>query len=233
MTEVINTIDTISCDSGGHKSALIRIAPSIREQLLSKRYFKIRAAVSRENPTPEQLRQAAENWAKGWSQNNSDWFADLYAPGAFYRDASFGGEGRGNRLGIVLWHDAFKQALPNYKVTIKEILISDNHATVLYKGEGPIEKPLGQLPPECNGYGVFVGEGDVVKLQAGSKTLVFKRGEDGHFDMSPLPSLPATGKEMNIPNGVAVIKVDKNGLMTETTEYYDRLPMMLATGAAF
>jgi hypothetical protein len=94
--------------------------------------------------------RAAENWAKGWSQNDSDWWAGLCA---FYRDASFGGEARGGRSGHILWHDAFKQALPGYKVTIKEILIGDNHATVLYSGEGSLEKPLGQIPPECNSYG--------------------------------------------------------------------------------
>ena len=133
----------------------------------------------------------------------------------------------------VLWHDAFKQALPAYKVTIKEILIGDNHATVLYKGEGLLENPLGQLPPECNGYGVYVGEGDVVTLKAGSKTLTFKRGADGHFDMSPMPSIPASGKDMLVPNGVAIIRVNKDGLMTEATEYYDRLPMLISTGASF
>jgi len=188
--------------------------------------------MSEKKPTPQQIRQAAENWAKGWSQNDSDWWAELYAPGSFYRDASFGGEGRG-KMGHVFWHDAFKQALPGYQVTIKEILIGDNHATVLYSGDGLLKKPLGQIPPECNGYGVFVGEGDVVKLKAGDKTLVFKRGEDGHFDMSALPSIGASGKNMIVPNGVAVIKVDENGLMTEATEYYDRLPMLMATGASF
>ena len=188
-----------------------------------------------QNPTPEQLRQAAENWAKGGSQNDSDLWADFYAPGSFYRDASFGGEARGGRLGHIFWHDAFKQALPNYEVTIKEILLGDNHATVLYKGDGTLAKALGQLPPECNGYGIFEVEGDIVTLKAGDRTLTFKRAEDGHFDMSPLPSVPAEffGKNFTIPNGVAVIKVDKNGLMTEATEYYDRLPMMRATGAAF
>ena len=189
--------------------------------------------MDRQKPTREQLRQAAVNWAEGWSQNDSDRWADFYAPGSFYRDASFGGEARGGRIAHILWHDAFKQALPGYKVTIKEILVGDNHATVLYSGEGALVKPLGQLPPECNGYGVFVADGDVVKLKAADKTLVFKQGKDGHFDMSPLPSIDANMKNMIIPNGVAIIKVDKNGLMTEATEYYDRMPMLMATGAAF
>jgi hypothetical protein len=78
-----------------------------------------------------------------------------------------------------------------------------------------------------------MADGDDVKLKAGDKTLVFKRGKDGHFDMSPLPSIDADLKNMVIPNGVAIIKVDKNGLMTEATEYYDRLPMLMATGASF
>ena len=188
--------------------------------------------MSEQKPTPEQLQQAAENWANGWSQNDSDLWADFYAPGSFYRDASFGGEARG-RLGHILWHDAFKQALPGYKVTIKEILLGENHATILYRGDGIFEKPLGQIPPECNGYGVFVGERDVVTLKAGEKVLTFKRGKDGHFDMSPMPSINANGKNMMIPNGVAVIKVNGDGLMTEATEYYDRLPMLMATGASF
>ena len=188
--------------------------------------------MSEQKPTAEQVHQAAENWANGWSQNDSDLWAGFYAPGSFYRDASFGGEAHG-RLGHILWHDAFKQALPGYKVTIKEILLGENHATILYRGDGIFEKPLGQIPPECNGYGMFVGEGDVVTLKAGEKVLTFKRGKDGHFDMSPLPSINANGKNMMIPNGVAVIKVNGDGLMTEATEYYDRLPMLMATGASF
>ena len=184
-------------------------------------------------PTPEQIRQAAKNWANGWSQNNSDAWADFYAPGSFYRDASFEGEARGGRIAHIFWHDSFKQALPGYKVTIKETLVGEDHATILYSGDGLLEKPLGQLPPESNGHGVFVGEGDVVKLKAGDKTFTFKRGADGHFDMSPLPSIEANGKNMLVPNGVCIIKVNKDGLMTEATEYYDRLPMLMSTGASF
>lgn len=187
-----------------------------------------------EKPTPEQVHQAGENWAKAWSQNDSDLFATFYAPDGFYRDASFGGEGHG-KLGLIFWHDAFKQALPDYTVTVKEILIGDNHATVLYSGNGTLKKPMGQLPPECKGYGVFQANGDVIELKAGGKTFVFKRGEDNHFDMSPMPAMPAAavGQKFPVPNGVAVIKVDKNGLITEATEYYDRLPMLMLTKASF
>ena len=135
----------------------------------------------------------------------------------------------------VFWHDAFKQALPDYKVTIKEVLLGDDHATVIYNSSGTLKKPIVLLPPECNGFGVFMTHGDVVKLQAGDKYLVFQRGEDGHFDMSPMPMMPDTlvGKFLAVVTAVCVIKVDSDGLMTEATEYYDRLPMMMASGGTF
>ena len=63
--------------------------------------------MSKGKPTKEQIRQAAENWANGWSQNDSDAWADFYASGSFYRDSSVGGEARG-RMGHIFWHDSFK-----------------------------------------------------------------------------------------------------------------------------
>ena len=184
------------------------------------------------NPTPEQIRQTAENWASAWSQHDSEKYADLYAPDSVYRDPAFGAELRGGRLAHIFGHDSLKQAVPSFDVTIKEILIGDNHATVVFSGDGIMTKPNIQLPPESNGYGVFVAEGDVVKLEAGSKTLVFNRGQDGHFDLSPLPKLPdsAVGKNFAIPNGVAVLKVDESGLITEATNYYNMLPLLIALG---
>ena len=157
-------------------------------------------------------------------------------PIPFTADTSYGAEFRGGRLAHILSHDGFKnQAIPDYKVTAKEILIGDNHATIVYRGDGIMTSPLVQLPPESNGYGVFVAEGGIVKLEAGSKTVVLKRGQDGEFDLSPLPKLPdsAVGKNFAIPNGIAILKVNESGLITEATNYYDRLPMLIANGAAF
>ena len=187
-----------------------------------------------ENPTPEQVYQAAENWANSWSQSDPARFADIYAPGAVYVGyfRRSGMAWRQDRDDIQI-HKTFKGALLGLKITVREILAGDNHATIIFQAMGILENPLSMVPPECGGMGVFVGEGDTVKLQCGSKTLTFKADENGDFDMSALPETPLSGKDMPIPYGVAVIEVDKSGLITKATEYYDRLPMLKASGKAF
>ena len=136
------------------------------------------------------------------------------------------------RLAMIAWHYGVKHSIPNYTFTVKDIILGENHATVIYSAHGVYENPMVQLPPECNGHGVFESGEGVVTMKGGDKVWTVKRFEDGRFDISSLPSFGIKGMKLIIPNGVAVFKIDDNGLIAEGTEYYDRLPTVVAMGAA-
>ena len=51
--------------------------------------------------------------------------------------------------------------------------------------------------------------------------------------MLMMPDTSLVGKFLAVVTAVCVIKVDIDGLMTEATEYYDRLPMLMASEGAF
>ena len=179
----------------------------------------------------EQIRRTVETWAKRYSEKDTDSWGDLFASNAVYLDAPTGMELHG-RLAMKAWHYGAKHSIPNGTFTVKDIIMGENHAAVIYSAHGIYENPMVQLPPECNGHGVFESGEGVVTLKGGDKVWTVKRFEDGHFDISSLPSLGVNGMKLIIPNGVAIFKIDDNGLIAEGTEYYDRLPTVLAMGAA-